>query len=109
MPRCFLALAPSEQTRHNLAKVQEQRPALSSNPERSLKVTKPSNLHLTLKFFGSPDDRRRTELLDATQILADTTTALPELELGGLGVFPDLSRPRSIHARVARGERDNRV
>jgi 2'-5' RNA ligase len=55
----------------------------------------PKNFHLTIKFLGDIDETRIDEIGAA---LADTICPFPRLIINakGLGVFPDLRRPRIL-------------
>jgi 2'-5' RNA ligase len=59
---------------------------------RSVKPTLPENLHLTLKFLG---DTPRPQLDTIKQAIELATTNVPvhEIELIGLGAFPEVARP----------------
>ena len=60
----------------------------------------PENLHLTLKFLGSVDQPRVTELADRLRSVARTHRPLA-LDIGGPGVFPNLRAPRIVWMGVA--------
>jgi len=64
---------------------------------RSVKATLPENLHLTLKFLG---DTPRTLLDEIRNALQQATENVPahDIELTGLGTFPNLARPAVVWA-----------
>lgn len=53
------------------------------------------SIHLTLKFLGNVDPAMVEQLLTAIQPIR-TTQAPINLEIRGLGVFPDVRRPRVL-------------
>lgn len=64
-----------------------------------VKWVEPSGIHLTLKFLGNLDPERIREVLE---ILGDLCHGAGpfRLEVGGLGAFPGVSRPRVIWVGV---------
>lgn len=69
---------------------------------RNVKWVKTDNLHITLKFLGDTP----VEKVEAIEkVLANTVLNIKafSIELGGLGVFPDLKRPRVIWIGVSEG------
>jgi 2'-5' RNA ligase len=95
--RLFIALAVPDHVREELTRAQRGlREALSSG----IRWTPPEQFHLTLKFLGDvpADSAKRLEerLRNAVEILP-----VGQLHSGGLGVFPDLRRPRVIWAGAA--------
>ena len=69
---------------------------------RKASWTKQGNFHLTLKFLGDV----KTEVVDAisktVQNIANTQKSF-SIELGGIGAFPTLARPRVIWIGVKHG------
>lgn len=64
-------------------------------PRDTMRWVKPEGIHLTLKFFGEVPPERGSELERALQ--TSVIAAQPfNLEMGGLGVFPDPFRPRVL-------------
>jgi RNA 2',3'-cyclic 3'-phosphodiesterase len=59
---------------------------------RSVKPTSPENLHLTLKFLGDTPRSQLNEIKKTIQ-LATANIPLHDIELTGLGAFPNVSRP----------------
>lgn len=60
-----------------------------------VKWVNPSGIHLTLKFLGNIDPEKTIDITSALTEVAHR--AFPfHLELGGLGVFPNLRRPRVV-------------
>lgn len=96
--RAFLAVPLSAPLRQALAALQEElAPAL-----RGVRWTPPASIHLTLQFFADLP----TEVLDKlrTSVLSITAGSKPfAIDVRGLGVFPDLQRPRVLWAGLEAG------
>ena len=60
------------------------------------------NLHLTLKFLGDVDPERIPELIAAASARLQGAASF-EVELGGLGVFPNARRARVVWLGVCAG------
>ncbi len=80
--RCFIALSPDAPTRERLADLPIARPA------RRVAV---DDLHLTLAFLGPIRADQGQALVDALDALA---APLPELDFGGLALWPSPARPQ---------------
>ncbi|HET9951540.1 MAG TPA: RNA 2',3'-cyclic phosphodiesterase [Candidatus Eisenbacteria bacterium] len=63
---------------------------------------KPGNFHMTLRFLGDLGESGVARLGDAMARGAEGATA-PVAELGGIGAFPSLERPRVLWVGLARG------
>jgi len=89
--RAFIAIPLPQDLKKSLAALQRQ--LLSDNP--GLKPVAPDNLHLTLRFLG---DRRQDELADIGRIMLSVAARKRffNVLLEGLGVFPNLRRPRVL-------------
>ncbi|HUV61304.1 MAG TPA: RNA 2',3'-cyclic phosphodiesterase [Thermoplasmata archaeon] len=68
----------------------------------SLKVVKPSNMHLTLKFLG---DTEEALVEDIVKAIADSTRGRKpfEVRLRGMGAFPSLSNIRVVWVGMENG------
>lgn len=101
--RLFVGTWPPESVMHGLA---HTRHALAEHaPRRCLRFTATEQIHLTLRFLGDVDD---TLLPRLNAALTAHCTDLPAaaVVVSGVGVFPDLQRPRVIWAGV-QGELEN--
>jgi 2'-5' RNA ligase len=66
---------------------------------RTVKPTSPDNLHITLKFLGNTPRQQLEEITDA---IRQASLAVPshEVELTGLGAFPNVARPSVAWAGI---------
>ena len=79
-----------------LAEVQ----GMLANTGADLKIVKPQNIHLTVRFLGNISP----PMVDAVyEEMKQVSFAPFEIDLRGLGAFPRLSRPRIIWAGIKRG------
>ncbi len=88
--RLFIAVELPEPVIEALINVQDHLQAASP-----IRWVKPEQMHLTLQFLGDTPPARVDPLVAA---LAERVPANPpfSLKVGGLGVFPNLKRPRVI-------------
>ena len=102
MLRLFTAVELPPGVRQQLA---ELIAALSADlPRGSVRWVRPEGIHLTLKFYGEVSGDKLPGLQAVVTGAAAGVRPLA-LEMSGLGVFPNLSRPRVIWAGLA-GELD---
>ena len=90
MIRTFLAIRPSADVLDSLSSFRD---ALGDTGD--VRWTKPDNLHLTIKFLG---DVRESEFPEIERVLAESFEGQPpvDVEARGLGVFPNLKKPRVL-------------
>lgn len=67
-----------------------------------LSWVKPENLHLTIRFLGDLGDSGVQRVCDSVAASAGPLAA-PIARLGGLGGFPNLTRPRVLWVGLAEG------
>ena len=89
--RLFLAIELPEQVRQHLVQVQE---AIAPQASKAT-LTRPQNLHVTLKFLGEVDERRTVELRES---LAHVSAGEIELAAQRLECFPPRGPVRIIAA-----------
>jgi 2'-5' RNA ligase len=89
--RTFIAVTPPDAIRRLVGRHQAQLDAEGV----VVRWVKPSNVHLTLKFLGDTDPAREDDIRRAMRAAAAGQAPF-ELALGGLGGFPNLSRPRVL-------------
>lgn len=92
MIRSFLALDPPEAIRREIGKVQER---LRKMIRGDLRWVRTESIHLTLKFFGDIP-RNAVPGISAAAGGVAAGFAPFDLSIGGVGVFPDIDRPRVV-------------
>ena len=101
MIRTFVAIELDDDLRKAVAKVQEQiqeqlmGPLRHTAPGVRIQWVRPGSIHLTLKFLGDIDEAR-VEEIRAALVPAVQTQSRFAVDVGGLGVFPDLRAPRVL-------------
>ena len=97
--RLFIAVDLPPEARQSLAQVQSRLKSAGA-----IRWTKPQQIHLTLQFLG---DTPATQVEAITHALQRKVSPLPPfpLTLNGVGVFPNLKRPRIVWAGIT-GEGD---
>jgi len=71
-----------------------------ANTGADLKLVKPQNIHLTVRFLGNISP----PMVDAIyEEMKQVSFTLFEIELRGLGAFPKLSYPRVVWAGIRKG------
>ena len=90
--RAFLALDPPPEVLRRIADIQS---ALRRDIRGALSWVRPEGIHLTLKFFGGI---AQSDVDAVSEVVAGQTAGIRplRLEAKGLGVFPNLRRPRVL-------------
>lgn len=83
-----------------LAKLAEIRDYLTGT-KVDLKPVATENIHLTLRFIGEIPLTKVQEICD--RLISDLKFKKFTMKIEGLGVFPDIERPRVIWAGVSKG------
>lgn len=84
--RLFVSVDLPEGFAERIADIQEELSEASG-----LRLTDPTQTHVTLKFLGEVDENRLPELEEALETAVTESGVSPfEAEYGGLGVFPSL-------------------
>jgi len=91
--RAFIAINLPESLKKEISKLIEN--FKIKNPSQFIKLVSPNNLHLTLHFLGYLEEKK---LNLVKEILSQMTKKLESfsLEIGEIGGFPDLFRPRVL-------------
>lgn len=101
--RSFIAIELPNEVRDALARLQD-----SLKPKEPASVARwvnPTGIHLTLKFLGNISSDKVAEIVQVME-QAGQKVAPFHLEVNGLGVFPNLKRPRVAWVGLE-GETDN--
>lgn len=90
--RAFLAVEPTTEIRKAIAALQLK---LKGELRGGVSWVRPEGIHLTLKFFGNIAE---ADIPIVSSMVDEATAGMSPLvvEVRGLGVFPDLRRPRVI-------------
>ncbi|MCD4740507.1 RNA 2',3'-cyclic phosphodiesterase [archaeon] len=93
--RCFIGVPLNKKTRQELTKIQQH--FCESNTK--MKLVEPENLHVTLHFLG---EIKNTEPIKKK--LAQIKQKSFELQVNGLGAFPNKNHARVLWARINKGK-----
>jgi len=99
--RTFIAVDIGDALRQRTALLQQNLARLA--PE--VKWVEENNMHITLLFLGEVNE---LDLVPICRILKDQTHGFPSftLEIGGLGAFPTVRRPKILWAGIQEGADD---
>jgi 2'-5' RNA ligase len=97
--RSFIAIELPETIKSALAELQQE----LKRSEADIRWVKPENIHLTLKFLGNIEEKLVDDIVKAIET---TCNKYPEfdLEIKGMGVFPNIKSPRVIWVGVNSSE-----
>lgn len=93
--RCFVAINLDQNLRKFLAETASE----YSLKVKSLRAVKPDNIHLTLKFLGEVKEADIESVKQALSAAAQARSRF-NLQVRGMGVFPDIRRPSVVWAGV---------
>jgi 2'-5' RNA ligase len=95
--RVFLAIDPPAVV---LEKIEGMQNRLQKSIQGAIRWVHPEGIHLTLKFFG---DISLQDVENISEVIGKRAAAGPrfDLEIRGLGAFPDVARPRIIWLGIA--------
>ena len=96
--RTFIAVELTDSVREQMSRLEE----LLQKEGAKVSWVKPENLHLTLKFLGNVQAARIDDVVEATQEAAQGIEPFIVF-FSGLGVFPNLKRPRVIWIGIEQG------
>lgn len=96
--RAFIAADISEQVRERIGEIRTE----LELTDAGVRWTKPSSIHLTLRFLGNITEAR---VGPAGQALAEAARGVEpvRVEVGGYGMFPSERRPRVIWLGLEKG------
>jgi 2'-5' RNA ligase len=92
--RSFIAIELSGELKQSLARLQDR---LKEGSRAPVRWVGPNSIHLTLKFLGNIDVSVTGDILKALEKAASGVPPF-QLELSGLGVFPDPRRVQVVWA-----------
>lgn len=89
--RCFISIAIPEDIKKGMSAIQDRLRKSGAD----VSWTKPDGMHLTLKFLGEIEEKRVAKIETALNIACAGINSF-SLDLSGIGVFPDIRRPRVV-------------
>jgi RNA 2',3'-cyclic 3'-phosphodiesterase len=95
--RSFIAIELPPEVKKALTRLQDR---FKAGDGGQVKWVEPENLHLTLHFLGNIPADTVSPITDALEQAAAGTRHF-QLEVGGLGAFPDLRRVQTIWVGIA--------
>lgn len=97
MIRAFVAVELDAALRNGIARTQDhlKQSLTKAIPAVRLQWVRPEAIHLTLKFLGSIEERRVSEIQETLRSALHGQPPFT-VEVGGVGVFPDLRAPRVL-------------
>ncbi|MFB6284426.1 MAG: RNA 2',3'-cyclic phosphodiesterase [Halobacteria archaeon] len=98
MTRVFLAVQPPTDVYSTVEKLQDRLGAIN----RDLNSVETTNLHVTVKYLGNESDVEVEAVAEVLRELRGVHDGF-ELELRGLGAFPEVTDPQDIWVGVGRG------
>lgn len=90
--RSFVAIELPIDVRNELDVIEDE---LRRGVDLSVKWVNPKSIHLTLKFLGNISQAKVSQITDTLTTVTKNISPF-SLELGELGVFPNLRRPRVV-------------
>ncbi len=94
--RAFFAIELSPQIQKELETILIN---LQQSGLRNVKWVKPNAIHLTLKFLGESSPQELSRIGNEVRSIASATSSM-ELQVQGMGAFPNLRRPRVVWVGV---------
>lgn len=89
--RCFISIAIPEDIKKGMSAIQDRLKKTGAD----VSWTKPDGMHLTLQFLGEIEEKRITKIETAMNIACAGINPF-SLDVSGIGVFPDIRRPRVV-------------
>ncbi len=110
MIRTFIAVELGDDLRRAFGDAQQQLKALIKGAlprhARDVRVqwVRPESIHLTLKFLGDVDESSVLEIEEAMSVVGEVHSSF-SLDIGGMGVFPDIRGPRVLWVGIQEPDR----
>ena len=99
--RAFLAIEPPKEIIRKISDIQN---CLKKLLNMDIRWVKPEGMHLTLKFLGDVPEKDALNISSASGEAASSVGPLG-FSVSGLGVFPDIRRPRVVYLEL-KGDTD---
>ena len=89
--RCFIAISLPDERKAEISGIQERLKTAGAD----VSWTRPEGMHLTLKFLGDLEEKIISKIERSLDMAVDGITTFT-LSVSGVGIFPDMRRPRVI-------------
>lgn len=96
--RSFIAIDLDGPVRESLSRLQAELKSCGAD----VRWVKPENIHLTLKFLGDVGEETAGNIISALEKCCTGVKAF-DIEVSGVGVFPDTKSPRVLWAGISGG------
>ncbi|NOZ69184.1 MAG: RNA 2',3'-cyclic phosphodiesterase [Deferribacteres bacterium] len=94
--RSFIAIELEGPVRESLSQLQEELKSCGAD----VRWVKPENIHLTLKFLGNISEETAGSIVSVLEKCCTGVSAF-DIEVSGVGVFPDTKSPRVLWAGIS--------
>ncbi len=101
--RCFIAISLPEEIKKGMMAIQDRLKASGAD----VSWTQPEGMHLTLKFLGEIEEKMPPQIETVLGIVVASVRPFL-LDVSGMGVFPDMRRPRVVWIGI-RGNDDSLI
>ncbi len=99
MLRCFIAIELPEEIKSSLAETENE----LKKTDADIRWARPENIHLTLKFLGDTAEESIDGLIEKVAEVCGSFDPF-NIEVNGLGVFPQKGAPRVLWAGLDGGK-----
>jgi len=89
--RCFVAISLPEELKASISGIQDRLKTAGAD----VSWTRQEGMHLTLKFLGEVEEKMIPNIERALDMAVDGITTFM-LSVSGMGIFPDMRRPRVV-------------
>ncbi|UUO06142.1 RNA 2',3'-cyclic phosphodiesterase [Blastopirellula sp. J2-11] len=96
--RCFIAMAVTDEVKRRAQNLIDKLAASNAD----VKWVEPDNMHITLSFLGDITPEETIDVSRAAMRGAQSVSSF-DFMIGGVGAFPDITRPRTIWLGMTQG------
>jgi 2'-5' RNA ligase len=104
--RLFIAVEISEEIKTELTKIIDK----LKEADADVKWVGPEGMHITLKFLGEVDEKRKDKIIERMEKIFTPTPKILvwgfTVTFKGLGAFPDFKRPRVVWLGIEKGKEE---
>jgi len=91
--RCFISIELPEEIKKELAKAEKDLQKIAEETKAKLRIVKPENLHITIKFLGEISDDKINKIKDALKTIKFDSF---KVKLNSFGIFPSQNYIRVV-------------